>query len=95
MTRPSAVWRTQPHNPAIDITGLFESRPLSGDLFSRWSKPVNLCYDTGSPTQVEIAGGATGSQGAVLQICGEQEFLADLKREGYACEMLILPNRIQ
>jgi hypothetical protein len=42
---------------------------------------------------VEIAGGVTGSQGAVL--CGEQEFLADLKREGYTCEMLILPNRIR
>jgi PAS domain S-box-containing protein len=31
----------------------------------------------------------------VLPICGEQEFLADLKREGYTCEMLILPNQIQ
>jgi len=30
---------------------------------------------------VEIAGDVTGSQGAVLPICGEQEFLTDLKRE--------------
>jgi PAS domain S-box-containing protein len=30
----------------------------------------------------------------VLPIC-EQEFLADLKREGYTCKMLNLPNRIQ
>jgi hypothetical protein len=44
---------------------------------------------------VEIAGGATGSQGVVLPICGEQKFLADLKREGYTCEMPILPNRIR
>jgi hypothetical protein len=28
-----------------------------------------------------------GSLGAVLPICGEQEFLAGLKREGYTCEM--------
>jgi len=45
--------------------------------------------------EVGIAGDATGSQGAGLPICGEQEFLAELKREGYTCEMLILPNRIQ
>ena len=32
---------------------------------------------------VDNAGDVTGSQGAVLPICGEQEFLADLKREGY------------
>jgi hypothetical protein len=44
---------------------------------------------------VEIAGDVTGSQGAVLPICGEQQFLVDLKREGYTCEMLILPNRIR
>jgi hypothetical protein len=29
-----------------------------------------------------IAGGATGSEGAVLPIWGEQEFPAHLKREG-------------
>ena len=34
-------------------------------------------------------------QGAVLPICGEQKFLADLKREGYTCETLNLPKRIQ
>jgi len=36
-----------------------------------------------------------GSQGAVLPICREQGFLADLKREGYTREMLILLNEIQ
>jgi hypothetical protein len=31
----------------------------------------------------------------LLPICGEEKFLADQKREGYTCEMAILPNRIQ
>jgi hypothetical protein len=31
----------------------------------------------------------------VLPPCDEQEFLAELKREGYTCDMLILSNRIQ
>jgi hypothetical protein len=31
----------------------------------------------------------------VLPTCDEQEFLAELKREGYTCDMLILSNRIQ
>ena len=31
----------------------------------------------------------------VLPICGKQKFLADLKREGYTCETLNLPKRIQ
>jgi signal transduction histidine kinase/ABC-type uncharacterized transport system substrate-binding protein len=44
---------------------------------------------------VEIADRVSGSQGAVLPICGEQVFLADLEREGYACTMLIPPNRIR
>ncbi len=39
--------------------------------------------------------GVTCSQGAVLPTCDEQEFLAELKREGYTCDMLILSNRIQ
>jgi PAS domain S-box-containing protein len=34
-------------------------------------------------------------EAAVLPICAEQEFLAELKREGYTCDMLILSNRIQ
>jgi len=35
---------------------------------------------------VEIAGGVTElAQGAVPPICGEQEFLAELKTEGYTC----------
>ena len=31
----------------------------------------------------------------MLPICGEQEFLADLKREGYTCDLLILLNRMR
>jgi len=44
---------------------------------------------------VEIAGGVTGRKAIVLPICGEQKFRADLKREGYTCETLNLPKRIQ
>jgi hypothetical protein len=31
----------------------------------------------------------------LLPICAEQKFLADLKREGYTCEMPMLVNRIR
>jgi hypothetical protein len=47
------------------------------------------------PLKVEIAGGATGWARRSAANLLRAEFLGDLKREGYACEMLILPNRIQ
>ena len=42
-----------------------------------------------------IGSGVADSQCEELANCGEQEFLADPTREGYTCEMSMLPKRIR
>jgi hypothetical protein len=52
-------------------------------LFSL-AKPVNLCDDI-SRLSGDCRRRSRLAQGAVPAICGEQEFLAELKTEGYTC----------
>ena len=76
-----------------DYTGSFESRPLSrGPLFSLVLSGQSLLRYWVARSSGDCRRRKRLAR-AVLQICSEQEFLADLKRERYTCEMVILPNR--